>query len=118
MKQIIVKPKLLLYLKDSDPRNTIGLQLRIWGFFNSTELLVRMENQEDESKRLYDGKKTIGEVNVLVKKFLHEKGMIKNLENWDYSASHTSNLKNMDEYEDKEKCKYYGFFVKKHLINF
>ena len=118
MKQIIVKPRLVLYQKESDPENSLGLQLRVWMLLNGTEIVVRIENQEGEVNRLWDGARTNGDVKVLILRFLYDKGIIKKLENWESSASHVQKIRAMDEYEDSDKCHYWSFFVKKHLLKF
>lgn len=121
MKIIERKVTLLIFLEADDPKNTLGIQLRIWEACNNTEIMVRIENQNNKAKKLWkDGEKRLnnGQVDGKIIHFLKEMKIIIDPENWDSSAAHNNGLSRMDEYEDRDKCIYFMFFVKKYLIKF
>ena len=120
MKTLLQELILVNYFEAEDPRNTLGVQMRIWTTQNKTEVIVRIENQNNKSeKKLWqDGEKRLnnGEVSDRVLQFLQEIEIVKNSKNWTSSASRTGEVQTMDEYEDADKCIYYVFYVHDYLI--
>lgn len=121
MKLLPQKPNLLKFLEANDPKNTLGVQLRIWELSNNTEIVVRIENQNKKAEKLWiEGKERItnGQVTEKVLNFLQGLEIIKDPKNWDHSAERNNQIMAMDEYEDREKCFYYVFYVRYYLIKF
>ncbi|MCX6824687.1 MAG: hypothetical protein NTY80_00540 [candidate division SR1 bacterium] len=119
MKLITETPKLLKFFEADDVKNTLGVQLRIWETSNHTELVVRMENQNKKAIKLWkEGitKLNSGDVSRKVLSFLHELGFANNPENWTSSGQRTSEIRNFDEYEDRDNCIYFVFYVHKRLL--
>jgi hypothetical protein len=96
--------------------------MRIWTTSNGTEVIVRVENQNNkaEKKLWYNGKKHLnnGEVDGRVLQFLQEIGVVQKTQNWTSSASRTGEVQAMDEYEDAYSCIYFVFYVHHYLIKF
>jgi len=121
MQKITEKPDLVLYLEAEHPKNKLGVQLRVWKTKNNTEVIVRIESQNNVADKLWqnkDSRITNGEVSSNVLHFLKYMEIIKNTENWTSSASRTQEVVKMDEYEDATKCIYYVFYVQHYLIKF
>ncbi|MEI6117763.1 MAG: hypothetical protein WCP92_00410 [bacterium] len=121
MRSITEKPVLALYLEAEHPKNTLGVQLRIWKAKNDTEVIVRIENQNEKADKLWEKEEnriTNGEVSINVLQFLKHMEIIRNPENWTSSASRTQEIQAMDEYEDATKCIYFVFYVHHYLIKF
>ncbi|MEI6774885.1 MAG: hypothetical protein WCL18_09280 [bacterium] len=121
MQKAIEKPDLALYLEAENPKNQLGVQLRVWKTKNGTEVIVRIENQNNVADKLWQNEKSRinnGDVSLKVLHFLKYMEIIKNTENWSSSASRTQEVIKMDEYEDTEKCIYFVFYVHHYLIKF
>lgn len=108
---------ILLFLEKDDPKNFTGLQLRAWKANNGTTIFVRaFKHSEVAAKQLWDGRRTLGEVNNLILQALQDWGLIKNIENWDYSVSQANYFRDQDVHEEKDSCIYFAWSVESHLI--
>ncbi|MCF7795422.1 hypothetical protein K9M50_03620 [Patescibacteria group bacterium] len=95
------------------------MQLRVWKLDRGATLLVRLfRHNSNAKKKLWDGKRTNGEVSDLILDFLENQECITNKESWDYSVDTCNTLTDQDEYEEKEKCIYFAWLVKKSKLDF
>jgi hypothetical protein len=119
MKNFCQRLKLVLALEKDDQNNPTGMQIRVWKVNNGTTILIRMfAHIATATKILWDGKRNGREVDDLILSLLKSKGVIVAENNWDYSTEDEISFQNQDEYEEKEKCHYFSWSVKKELLRF
>lgn len=120
MKKITTPPLLLARIGATDPRNKLGVPIRIWTVFNRTEIIIRIENQDEDAK--FDGYKPKngalgdGEISKYLLKLLKGMNIIKSPKNWGIRTEDTKEIILMDEYEDATKCIYAVFTIKPELL--
>jgi hypothetical protein len=113
------QPELVLAFEKDDENNPTGMQMRVWKLDNGTTVLIRaLKHNFNAHKKLWNGERTNGDVDKLMLSLLRTLGVIKEEKNWDYANGFTNSLMKQDEYEEKEKCFYFAWFVKKSLLDF
>ena len=111
------KLPIVLSLEKDDPKNFTGMQLRVWKANNGTTIYVRLFKHSDLAvKNLWDGERTLMEVDNLVLELLQDLKLVKSVENWDYSVEMANDFDKQDLFEEKERCTYFAWHVKRHLI--
>jgi hypothetical protein len=116
--KLIKKLPIILSLEKDDSKNFTGMQLRVWVADNRTTIYVRLFKHSDLAvKNLWDGKRTLMEVDNLILEFLQDLRLIKSVENWDYSVEMANDFDKQDLFEEKEQCVYFAWHVKRHLID-
>ena len=112
MKDITETPALVKKMEKDDGENITGMQLRIWKLRNGTEILMRLyKHSLSAPYLLWNGERTNGIVWEMMGNFLVELGIMKNRENWKYSAELASSLYKQDEFEDRKDCIYFAWRV-------
>jgi hypothetical protein len=119
MKKYYQKPELVLALEKDDTRNNTGMQLRIWKLDRGVTLLVRMlKHNADAHKKLWDGKRTNGEVNEIILNLLKRQKIINDRKSWVFSVDTSNILKDQDEHEEKDHCYYFAWSVSEWKLIF
>lgn len=111
--------ELVLALEGNEEGNITKMQMRVWSINNGTSILVRLLKLPfGIEKNLYNGKRTIGEVDKNILDLLENLKVISNKENWSSCPRLTVELEIQDEYEEKNNCLYYAFTVEHRLLKF
>jgi hypothetical protein len=119
MKNFCQKPMKKFALEKDDGRNLTGMQLRVWLFNNETTILIRMlKHNSVVHKKLWDGKRSNGDVERFILSLLKEWGIIISEKDWEFSINYADSFRSQDEFEEKEQCIYYSWSVKPELLNF
>jgi len=119
MKNFCQNAVLVCSLEKDDERNFTGMQLRVWKFNNSTTVLVRLlKHSKEAAEKLWDGERTLGEVDNMILDLLKDLKIISFQENWDYSVNESNIFEDQDEYEEKKDCSYFAWSVKTWKLQF
>jgi len=69
--------------------------------------------------KIFDGKRTVGEVQVLLLQLLQDLDLIKNPSNWEYSIDHTVQYEKQDFFKKdfgKESAVHFAFKLKESVL--
>lgn len=116
MKKYTQEPILVLKLEKDEEGNLSGMQARVWKLNNGTTVVLRLfEHSTEARKKLWDGVRTIEEVDVLMFEMLQNFRVIQKNGHWSYTAG---DFYSQDEFEERDRCHYFSWNVERRYLNF
>jgi len=113
---------LVLSLEEDDKRSKLGLQIKVWKSTSNIKTFVRFFKHNGNCLNVvYNGKENYEQIWSEILDMLKDEGVIKDPNNWEYSADDMSKFTNSDSFKNEfaeEQTVFFVFKVKEEFLRF